>query len=332
MSNLEARISDFAGALRVCAKWHKADNRVAQALCELYATRSANKLLSSIYSLCPAEIEAGRKMVQAETASTRRVLPTPENVHAGAAKLLGAVESENTTETVSALQEIGVLELCPASGKQFDRLEFIVGCVIGRARLVPLAELAIFAAECGAQDRVDRYITEARTLRPGPPELHSLLTAAGIVAIDSGNISEAKDYLLESVRVCSKGGQPCVPSRLRAFHVGLANKLLEHGEEEPVVKYLAHCQVVWSHQRALIAEWINRIRAGERPEFLTSSFFVLMERPGVKLEILTLRAQVLGDTATLEPVEDSGGYEERTVEFQRMVRAAIDGDLGVNKN
>jgi hypothetical protein len=40
---------------------------------------------------------------------------------------------------VKALGELGVLTLCPSPELLFGRLEFSVGCVIGPARLVPLA-------------------------------------------------------------------------------------------------------------------------------------------------------------------------------------------------
>jgi hypothetical protein len=202
------------------------------------------------------------------------------------------------------------------------------------ARLVPLAELAIFAAECGAHDRVSKYIAEARTLGPGPPELHSLLTAAGIVAIDCGNTAEAKDYLIESARVCREGDFASVACGVQGFRITLAEKLLERGESQVVVSYLTECKLVWIHQKEHIDSWICAIYAGNKPAFAASRFLAAMNNPVIRLRPLTLRASSLGEALTPEPLEPGSniGREETLARFRGRTRAAIEGRLDVNKN
>jgi hypothetical protein len=80
-------------------------------------------------------------------------------------------------------------------------LEFSVGCVIQQARLIPLSELAKFAAELGAYDRVSTYLAEAHSLTSGPAELHDLHTVTGIFALSTGKMAEARKCLAESIRV-----------------------------------------------------------------------------------------------------------------------------------
>jgi hypothetical protein len=52
-------------------------------------------------------------------------------VRAVVPRLLSTIESENAAEAAMALQQMGVLGLCMPPEQQFDRLEFVVGCVIG---------------------------------------------------------------------------------------------------------------------------------------------------------------------------------------------------------
>jgi hypothetical protein len=136
------------------------------------------------------------------TADVRSILcvfPSLDVVQVSVPKLLDAVSSNNWVKAARALKGMGVLALCLSPERQFDRLEFIVGCVVGRARLIPLVELAIFAAEQLAYDRASEYVIEARTLGPGAPELHCILTVEGLIALNSGNTGDAKQLLIESI-------------------------------------------------------------------------------------------------------------------------------------
>jgi hypothetical protein len=288
-----------------------------------------------VSALWPEEIEAARGLAQAEdTLSLQSVLPSLEVVRRGVPKFLDAVRLHNGSKTVKALQEMGILRLCLPPLQQFDRLEFIVGCVVGRARLIPLVELAIFAAEQGAYARAKKCITEAHILGPDPPELHCLLTAAGMVALNSGEMGAAKECLLESVRVCQEDDFASVSCGVIGFSTILAEKLLNHGERQTVIAYLTACQIVWSHQRKEIDAWIRAIYAGENPEFYASRFLTAINSEGAKLVQLTLRASLLGDELTTQtPVgKDKIGREEGLKAFRSRNAAAARGKLDTSRN
>src|SRR5439155_18601717 len=248
-------------------------------------------------SLYPIEINTIDEAVPSEYRPTiKSVLPTVEVVRSCELEFSDAVKSHDWNRVMRVLKKMGVPGLCLPPERQLDQLEFVVGCVIGRPRLVPLVELATFVAEQCEYDRVKKYVEEAYTLNPGATELHDLLTISGIVALGSNDVTNAKRQLLESVRVCTKDGYPCIPNRLYGFNVSLAQKLLEYGQRDAVIDFLAQCQRIWSHQRGQINTWIEAIRSQQQPEFRTSEFLIAVNRPGVRIQALLLRASGLGNS------------------------------------
>jgi hypothetical protein len=331
LETLKTRITAFQDVLTACARWRKADSRVAWALSELYAARSANELLLSASALFPNRVEDARKTVNTEHESyTVSTLPSPETVRDGVPRLLSSVTAESPSDTVNALKEMGVLKLCPPPEQLFDRLAFVVGGVIGRARLVPLLELATFAAEQRAYNRAGQFLAEARTLGPGPMEQHCLFTVEGILHLESKDILKAKECLLDSIRVCREHSD-FVRTGIFGFHVMLAERLLEQGERQTVVNYLTECAHVWSHEKELIGLWISAVNAGEKPEFLKSSFLAAVHNPVIKLRTLTSRSSCIDDTTTPSTTSRKS-RAERLAEFQRRTRAAMRGELDSPKN
>src|SRR5262249_36099471 len=155
-----------------------------------------------------------------------------------APSLIEAVESRDHNAAVRALGKMGVLSLCPSSDQEFGRLEYSVGSIVGRVRLIPLVELASLAAELECFDNADKYVVEAQRLSPGPELLHDLHTVAGIVALSRGNIKLATEYLAASVLVCRKNGWACLACSVRGQNLGLAAKLLDYGQHAAVRSFL----------------------------------------------------------------------------------------------
>jgi hypothetical protein len=330
-SLLHAKLRDFEEVVDLCATLEGGGDRIARALCELYITRRASALVSYVGTLYPDEVEAARVLVQIEHPASLRWVPSKPDTTVSET-LVKMVEFRNAVGATKALESMGALVLCPPLEKQLDRLEFVVGCVIGRARLIPLVEVALFAVEQGAYERASRYAGEARTLGPGPSELHDLLTVAGAIALNSGSIASAKNHLFESARVCEEDRF----RRIRPFSVLLAERLLTLGEQDAVIAYLKQCEQVWIHQRNQIAIWIDVIQGGRQPDFLASGFLGAMNNPKVKVRELILRASLLDDTLDLGPVSSAEDFgvrrQDRIAEYRRQNSEAIKGKLETGKN
>jgi hypothetical protein len=186
---------------------HQDRRSLQQPLREIYGTRIAVSVLSYVRALFPNSVEIERTLaLLAAKPCVRQPLPSPGAVQAATPKLLQGIGLENELGTVEALADMGVLALCPPPEEQLHRLEFSVGCVLGRVRLIPMVELALLAADLTAYDRARVYIEEAHSLFPRAPELHSLHTVAGMISLSVGHLAEAKEHLAKSIRVCRADG------------------------------------------------------------------------------------------------------------------------------
>jgi hypothetical protein len=142
-------------------------------------------------------------------------------------------------------------------------LELSVASVLGRARLIPLVELAVLAAELGMFDRAAAYLAEVQAASPGPLELHDLNTVAGVLALNENDFEGACRRLSASVRVCQTPG--LLAARGPLPNLLLAKRLLEIGEEAPVIGYLTECKRYWRHCADAIEQWIGLIQKGPSP-------------------------------------------------------------------
>jgi len=259
-------------------------------------------------------------------------MPSVGAVRSAAPKLLAAVASQEGPRALEALDEMGVLGLCPPPDQQFRRLEFGVGTVIGRARLLPLVELAVFAAEGGDLARASAYLTEAHTLSPRSSDLHILHTVAGIISLGAGKLAEACGYLAESVRVCQRDGVACLRCRSRAPNLMLAERLLEHGEKAAVVEYLIQCQDVWRHFEGPIAAWVGAIQNDQETHLGLGTF---ADDPAIKIRVL-LETNFLGQVpeATTKEIGRGPGpsLEDLRAKLDRENAEAVKGKLQTGRN
>jgi hypothetical protein len=336
--DLQAQLSHFEQVLAVRLPRHVATSSVARVLRELYATKSACGVISCVRALYPAELDDVPSLPQDEDRSSLRapLLPGIDTVQSAAPRLLEAMALRDGNAAVKALGEMGVLTLCPSPELLFGRLEFSVGCVIGPARLVPLVELAIVAAELGAYERAGLYVAMAQTLAPGAPELHDLHTVAGVVALRLGKVADAKECLSESVRVCEKNEFACLACGIRAFSLLLAEKLLECGEDAAVIDYLSRCQYVWKYEASRIVSWIEAIRTSQTPDFHAPSMRSALDRPTLRIQALAIRSSFLptpDELASERPNWDTQARrDEMRAEYKRTMAAAIKGRLEKGKN
>jgi len=327
---LNCEICRFQEIVGLCPPEHAAGTRVALALRELYGMKSAAAILSYVRVLFPNEIESALSLASGDDQfSLGSRLPTLSTVQDAIPKLLDAVAHKEVNRIVRSLDEMGIFALCSTLGRQFGRLESCMGLVIGRARLIPLVELAIFAAELGAYDRAASYIADAQAFAPEPPELHDVRTVAGLVALAAGQVEEAKKYLADSVRVCREDEYARLMCSIRPFNLMLAEKLLEHGEKAAVLKYLEECQRLWSYATRQISSWIYAIQHGQKPDFLAPGIRTSMDKPTAKIHDLTIRSVFLTENPDERNHADVGELRAR---YKRDVAAAIKGKLGMQKN
>lgn len=89
--------------------------------------------------------------------------------------------------------------------------------------------------------------------------LHDAHTVLGRIAVREGRLDDAKRHLIESIRAPGAAMMDYGPS------MALAKGLLEKGERQVVLDYLARCRRFWNYAR--LDEWAKQIQQGEIPDF-----------------------------------------------------------------
>ena len=133
-----------------------------------------------------------------------------------------------------------------------------------RADLLP--DLAITAFAAGETERARGHAEAMLAALPGARNrgdyLHYGNLVLGRIALDGGNLDEARDRLLAAGR--TRGAS------LRRFggpDMALAKALLERGETRTVLLYLESCLDIWEHGAENLRDWIALIEAGRTPDF-----------------------------------------------------------------
>lgn len=96
----------------------------------------------------------------------------------------------------------------------------------------------------------------------GPDAIHYGNTVLGRLALQGGDLPQAKEHLLESGRVSAS---PVLGSF--GPSMVLANELLEKGETEVVLEYFDLCEKFWKHQPERLEAWKKAVKAGSKPDF-----------------------------------------------------------------
>jgi TonB family protein len=137
----------------------------------------------------------------------------------------------------------------------------------GLERNFALPQLAKAALAAGALDKASLYANEL-IASAGDSNwnkgnaLHDGNMVRGLVALRSGNIQLAAKDLIEAGKTT---GSP----QLNSFgpNLTLARELLERGERDAVLEYLALCKNFWKSGSSKLDAWIDVIRAGGKPDF-----------------------------------------------------------------
>jgi len=127
--------------------------------------------------------------------------------------------------------------------------------------------LAMFAATAGDFGKARSYAIEALSNtgkgQNGEPQNNYYGNyVLGLVALNAGDVTAAKQYLLASTKA---GGWASLA--YIGPNVSLAKALLVRGEREVVVEYLEKCKTLWPKGGKTIDLWLAVIRAGATPDF-----------------------------------------------------------------
>ena len=220
-------------------------------------------------------------------------LPTLVTVRAAIPRLVAAVNSNNSAATRSALEDMGVVALCPISGKQLSRMERMSAKVGNGTRLILLVELALFAVKLRDFDAAKRYAAEAHALRPSSWELYNLCVLEGLLALKAGKLRDALQWLEKSSDACQVDEQVSINCAVRAPNFLLAQELLAQGERAAVITHLLDCKNVWGYTRMPFDEWVDMIERGRIPDFERSEIFQALNQPFWKLLMAWRRAPCL---------------------------------------
>lgn len=264
------------------------------------------------------------------TYAEKQNLPTLDTVRAAIPRLVAAVTSDNSAATASALQEMGVLALCPIPGEQLSRMERMTANVDSSTRLIFLVELALFAVELREFDGANRYVAEARALSPSSWEFYNLCVLEGLLALKAGKQGEAVQWLERSSSACQVDEHVSLDCAIRAPNFLLAQELMAQGERAAVARHLLHCKYVWDYAQLPFDKWVDIIQRGGIPDFQRSEEVQALNQPFWKLKTAWIRARCLQEAKGLPATRPNSKSpaevlkaRERLVEEQKRHADAI---------
>ncbi len=279
----------FEALLKFPHKFYVTDDHLATALCELYAIMGAYQILACIGSTNEFEVP----LIGEENENhfgPRESLPKYETVQKAGRELLAALASDDKAAALGALREMGVLGLCPSRECIFERMELVTERVTGYAQQVFLVELARFAARVGDYERASEYVQQALTFDPSSWELYNIRVIKGLIALNAGSVDEAVRWLDSSILACVAYEKALAQCCVRAPSLELAEKLLDSGQREAVLRHLLECRNVWEVFQPQIDSWIHVIESGGEPDFHAKGNLRVPEEPSHTLRMQWMNA------------------------------------------
>jgi tetratricopeptide (TPR) repeat protein len=140
---------------------------------------------------------------------------------------------------------------------------------VDEERFYILSDLAMVAFEAGELGKASKYALEllekAHQYKNNwnyGNAIHKGNLILGRIALTSGKLQEAKDYLLKAGRT---PGSP----QLNSFgpNMTLAKELLGKGEREVVIEYFQQCASFWKMRRDRLENWTAIVNKGGMPDF-----------------------------------------------------------------
>lgn len=233
---------------------------LGSALRALYAARIANWLIGNLEDSMATTFEREWPT----SAPEDWTLPEVADLRAEQARLLSAIARKSPKEAESAMTGMGLFRICRPIEGTLAQLERKTMMIIGRARLVPLTELAVLAIEFDRYGKAIAFVAEAQALQPRACDLHCLHIVQGCVALRAGDVATAVEYLECSLRVCT-GGQARAACMSRMPLLMLADRLLHFGRRREVVQFFRRCQAIWSQYSKYLANDLKQIENGRTP-------------------------------------------------------------------
>jgi hypothetical protein len=331
ISDYEELFKAFEGLLKVRHKFFVSNDRLATALCELYATMGAYQILACIGATGQFEVAAIPEGGE-NYCGPCESLPKHETVQHAGRELFAALASGDQATLSDALREMGVFALCPSPKCIFARMEAVTQRVTGRAQQVLLVDLSRFAAKVRDYERASNYLEQARTFDLNSWELYNARLIEGLVALNAGRVDEAVECLAQSIRACLAYEKARAQCSIRAPRLELAEKLLDRGERETVRRHLFDCRDVWESLQPQIDSWIQVIDNQGRPNFQFASELVVREKLSNILRMQWMNACCLADrpvsaeekaTPLKSPAERSAERERWRAENPRVLNAIV---------
>lgn len=321
----------FEGLLKVRHRFFVSNDRLATALCELYAIMSAHQILELVGPMGQSH-EAAICGEDENHCGASDSLPKHKTVQDAGRELFAALASGDQAAASDALREMGVLALGRSSKGVFARLEAVTQSVTGRAQQVLLVDLSRFAAKVGDYERASNYLQQARKFDINAWELYNARLIEGLIALNAGRVDEAVECLAQSIRACLAYEKALVQCRIRAPNLELAERLLDRGKREAVRRHLFECRDVWESLQPQIDEWIQVIDIQGKPNFQYSGKMMIPEKPSHRLRMQWMNACCLAEspvsvkekaTPLKSPAERRADDERWMAENQHVLNAVV---------
>ena len=320
--NLLEAASDFELVIKSGEKYCDSSNRLSRLLSLLFAMRSAFTVCSSFVRMggeLPGPAKDGVAAGGFDSLE-QEPLPTFNAVKKATEAVVAAVASNDWPVVRDSLAAMGVFTLCPSLLDQLSRMEGLAGNVSGRARLVFLIELALFAFELGDFNATRRYVKEAWSLDPSAWEMYTLCILEGLFAVAAGNSREAIRWLEKSINACQTDEHTSLYCGIRPPDFLLVQRLFERGERVAVLKHLAECKNVWQLPRMPMGTWIDLIERGEAPDFQEAGFAKGMSLPSCRLSLQWMRTRSLEAAKGPSPASPMPKSPAEVVEARKKLR------------
>jgi tetratricopeptide (TPR) repeat protein len=188
-----------------------------------------------------------------------------------------AIASSNAAQTQSTAANLrptlARLAMAPTTPQeQLAALEKVTSGTSGIELFDRLPDLAKRAFDAGEIEKAKAYSTQLLQMAPEYPKSWNYGNAIfysnfvlGEVSLQQGNVAQASQYLLAS------GATPGSPT-LVSFgpNMTLAKELLEKGQSDVVLQYLALCKNFWKADHGKLDEWSDTVRSGGTPDFTSN--------------------------------------------------------------